>query len=897
MESALQNVERGIRDALQRLSDARARLATHRAALDEGRLMLASAVSPLLQLYPAEPVSLIPSCSSRGAKGTLVQLLSGHSAKSVISANNSPRHNALHCVDNPAEDAEEAIIISPTTASSAAASVAAAAGGRVSAPPPLPSLQLPPLMPSVLALPRTSMCAGFYSAMVARMQQLEEQRFNYRSKHVMHAAKLQIAQTWAREVQPWFDTVVQRGFFQQVIRRLDALDRRVARLCGRLALDRPQYVLTHHCTIQLKKDGGAPDPMVGKEGHLRRRQPYPQWCLDLTGDELSRGQSDLLCGANEQVLSGSDGGGERQAVQRCCFTEEVTCLSGPPSQQGRPCGATVGFGSAEGNHPSMCSLWRQYVQMASQTPGLGDEQRQTCEQSYSTPLPAEVLPEPLLRTPRSLRHVWHVIMEGLTSSGVDVVNNSVSAEPPHVLFASDGVYVGDAMRKSGNQLCQSDPSGVFLQNLSDLVRRCSALHPPPSAAQSTLPLCSHAEHRHETEYHGGRNDFAGDGRCGATALTQAPLPQDTDSPTVGLLSSHVCVLLCCAMQLCALAKLCNGICAGKPVRYKTPLPQLAYDGDVGGCSEDDAIEDGGIGDVEVARRGPRRSITVLAGTTDGLSMCQHTCEEQIAEALAAVYHAVPCLLSQFGLVFQKRNSSHEDDSDGWQGRRSEVKAAEVDESTGPQLCVASAGEGRICLMSNSADAGAAADGATDAVLWPTVGDALRDRDTFVQWWLSLASLSFNTELPQSGTPLVDLSLVYARALRVGCLFHSLLDSVEDACGERLPLPAAEAVPAVPSPGTPTLLTVARADSSTLAIRGTHVAHLNTIAAHRAAANVSASVPPLAASAQLSSLRQIELQMRQEWQSIETRLSVARSMAAATLRQAAHNDNEAGDLAC
>ncbi|TPP41233.1 hypothetical protein CGC21_32320 [Leishmania donovani] len=785
IESTLENVEHGIRNALQRLSDARARLATQRSALNENRLVLVRAVSPLLLVYPAESVLPAPSYSPCGASDTLLTpLLRGQSVKSAVAAGSSPRHNGLLCEVDRAEDFEDTIIISP----------AAAARERAPAPPTLLALQPLPPMSSPRALPQASTYAGFYSAMAARTQQLEEQCSSYYREHVKHAAKLQIAQVWAREVQPWFEKVVHRGFFQHVILRLDALNRRVVRLCRRLALDRPQYIPSRH-----------------------------------------------------------DDGGEGQAAQKCGCTAEATSLSAPPSQQGRTSDAALKLDSADGNNHPMCSLWRQYIQMVSQPDALDDEHRQAGEESHSPP-------SPLLRTPRSLRHVWHVTMEGLTSSDAGAVSDSMTAEPPSALPAADSVSVGDVMPHPGCRLHQRGHVDALVRNLSNLVRRRASLHLPLPPQQSTLRLCNHDEHEHEVGCHDGRDDAAGDGRRGATAL------------------------------------LCNAIRAGQPLCYVTPPPQLAYDADVGGCSGDDNVADDGIGGVEVVHIGPHEPMTVSARATDGPFTCQRTCEGQIAEALAAVYHTVPCLLSQLSLALQKRRGGAEYSGNAQREERSEVAASETDEATGSKPCAASAEEDRFCVTNSAADAGAGKDSATGAALWPTVGDAARDRDAFVRRWLSLASSLLTTELPPPSTPLTEVPSVYARVLRVGSLFRSLLDAAEDECDERLLQPAAGAASAVLSPTTTTPLTTARADVSTLAIHEIHVAQRNTTAAHRIARAVPASSIPLAATTRVSTLRQMELQTRQQWQSMETSLSVARSMAAAALKRAAPSDDEAGDVA-
>ncbi|CAC9497398.1 conserved hypothetical protein [Leishmania infantum JPCM5] len=880
IESTLENVEHGIRNALQRLSDARARLATQRSALNENRLVLVRAVSPLLLVYPAESALPAPSYSPCGASDTLLTpLLRGQSAKSAVAAGSSPRHNGLLCEVDRAEDFEDTIIISP----------AAAARERAPAPPTLLALQPLPPMSSPRALPQASTYAGFYSAMAARTQQLEEQCSSYYREHVKHAAKLQIAQVWAREVQPWFEKVVHRGFFQHVILRLDALNRRVVRLCRRLALDRPQYIPSRQCTIPIRRGMCAHGQMVGEEGHLHGRQPHSQCCPHLAGGVCNRGQTNGLRGVNGQVRSASDDGGEGQAAQKCGCTAEATSLSAPPSQQGRTSDAALKLDSADGNNHPMCSLWRQYIQMVSQPDALDDEHRQAGEESHSPP-------SPLLRTPRSLRHVWHVTMEGLTSSDAGAVSDSMTAEPPNALPAADSVSVGDVMPHPGCRLHQRGHIDALVRNLSDLVRRRASLHLPLPPQQSTLRLCNHDEHEHEVGCHDGRDDAAGDGRRGATALVRERLPLDTGSPPVALHHSHLCVLLCCAMQLCSLAQLCNAIRAGQPLCYVTPPPQLAYDADVGGCSGDDNVADDGIGGVEVVHIGPHEPMTVSARATDGPFTCQRTCEGQIAEALAAVYHTVPCLLSQLSLALQKRRGGAEYSGNAQREERSEVAASETDEATGSKPCAASAEEDRFCVTNSAADAGAGKDSATGAALWPTVGDAARDRDAFVRRWLSLASSLLTTELPPPSTPLTEVPSVYARVLRVGSLFRSLLDAAEDECDERLLQPAAGAASAVLSPTTTTPLTTARADVSTLATHEIHVAQRNTTAAHRIARAVPASSIPLAATTRVSTLRQMELQTRQQWQSMETSLSVARSMAAAALKRAAPSDDEAGDVA-
>ncbi|CBZ28027.1 conserved hypothetical protein [Leishmania mexicana MHOM/GT/2001/U1103] len=886
MESTLENVEHGIRNALQRLSDARARLATQRSALDANRLVLVRAVSPLLLLYSAESALPTPSYSPCGAADTLLSpLLRGQSAKSTTAAGRSPRHDGLLCKVDRAEDAEDTIIINP----------AAAARERVPAPATLLALQPLPSMSLARALPQTSTCAGFYSAMAARTQQLEEQCSNYHREHMMHAAKLQIAEVWAREVQPWFEKVVHRDFFQHVILRLDALNRRVVRLCGRLALDRRQYIPSCHCKTPIRRDMCAQGQVVGEERHLYGCQPHSQWCPHLTEGECNSGQTDGFRGVNGQARSASDGGGEGQATQQYGWAAEVTSLSAPPSQQRRT-SDIVKLDNAEGSHHPMCSLWRQYIQMVSQPNAPDDAHRQSGEESHSPPSPVQVLPAPLLRTPRSLRHVWHVIMEGLTSSDVDAVSDSMTAEPLSVLHTADRDAVGDAMPHPDRRLHQRGHIDALVRNLNNLVRRCPSLHPPLPAQPSTLRLCNHDECEHEVVCHDSRDDAAGDGRRGATALVQVRLSSGTGSPTVGHLHSHLSVVLCCAMQLCSLARLCNAIHAGQPQCYVTPPPQLSRDADVGGCSGDDNVAEDGIGCVEAMHLGPREPMAVLARTTDAHSICERSCEGTIAEALAAVYHTVPCLLSQLSLALQKRRGGPECSSDAQQTERSEVETAEMDELTGSEPCAASAEEDRICVTNSLADAGAGRDGAIDAALWSTVGDAARDRDAFVRRWLSLASSLHTTELSPPSIPLTEVPSVYARALRVGSLFRSLLDAVEDGCGESLLQPAAGAVPVVLSPTTPTPLTTARADASTLAIHEIHVAQRNTTAAHRVTRAVPASSPPLAAMTRLNSLRQMELQTRQQWQSMETSLSVARSMAAAALRQAAADDGEAGDLA-
>ncbi|CAG9576530.1 conserved hypothetical protein [Leishmania major strain Friedlin] len=879
MESTLENVEHGIRNALQRLSDARARLATRRSALDENRLVLVRAMSPLLLLYPAESALPAPSYSPGGATDTFfTPLLRGQSTKLAIAAGSSPRHDGLLCEVDRAEDVEDTIIISP----------AAAARERVSALPTLLAQQPLLPMPSPRALPQTSTCASFYSAMAARTQQLGEQCSNYHREHVKHAARLQIAQVWVGEVQPWFEKVVHRGFFQHVILRLDMLNRRVVRLCRRLALDRPQYIPSHQCTTPIGRGMCAHGQMVGEEGHLHGCQPCSQWRPHLARGGCNRGQSDGLLGVNGQVRSASDGGGEGQAAQQCSCAAEVASLSAPPSQQGRTSDVVLKLDSADGNRHSVCSLWRQYIQMVSQPDAMDDEHRHSGEESYSPP-------SPLLRTPRSLRHVWHVIMEGLTSNDVGAVSDSMTMEPPSVLLAADGDAVGDAMPHPGRRLYQRGHIDALVRNLSNLVRRCPLLHPPLPPQQSTLRLCSHDEHEHEVGCHDDCDDAAGDGRRGATALVRVRLSSDTGSPTVDLPHSHLSALLCCAMQLCSLARLCNAIRAGQPLCYVTPPPQLAYDGDVGGCSGDDNVADDGIGGVEVVHLRPREPLG-YGRATDSPSISQRTCEGQVAEALAAVYHTLPCLLSQLGLALQKRRGGAEYSSGAQREERSEVEAAETDESTAPKPCAASAEGDHFRVTNSLADAGAGKDSAIGTALWPTVGDAARDRDAFVRRWLSFASSLLTTELSPPSAPLTEVPSVYARALRVGSLFRSLLDAAEDECGERLLQPAAGAVSAVLSPTTPTPFTTARADPSTLAIHELHIAQRNTAAAHHVVRAVPASSPPLAATTRLSSLRQMELQTRQQWQSIETSLSVARSMAAAALKRAARDDGEAGDLA-
>ncbi|KAG5476232.1 hypothetical protein LSCM4_05211 [Leishmania orientalis] len=884
MESALENVGRGILDALQRLTDARARLTTHRTILDENRRVLVRAMSPLLLLHPAEATSSVPSCSSCGASDTpLTPLRRGQSANASGAAGSSPSYDALLSLDDRAEDAEDPIIISP----------AAAARARAPPAPQLLELQLPAPVSSAPALPGTSACAVFYSAMVARTQQIEAQRFHYRHEHAVHTAKLQISQAWVREVQPWFEKAVHRSFFVEVLHRLDALDRRLARLCRRMELDRPQYTPTRCGTLPTRRGAEAPDEVVSEAGHPHHRQLRAQWRPPLIGDGSERRPTDRLGGAHEQACTGGGDGGEREAVQPQPCTEEGSSLSVPPIQQGRASGAAAEVGSAEGSGHSVCSLWCQYICAVSQADTVGDEHLQSCEQSGHTLLPAKSLPVPLLRTPRSLRHVWHVIMEGFTSSGVAVDSGSRAAESVVAPPATDSVSMGDTVPQSGRRPPQLGHNNALLQSLSILVRRCFGLYSAPSGPQPTRPLCGQRALSHETGYHGGCGGAADDERRDATSLVQVRAPSDTGFLTVDLFPSHVCALLCCAMQLCPLAELHNTIRPRQPLHDGAALPRLTYDGGAGVCAEDDSDEDDAAGGAAVVLGGLPEPVALSAGTTDSHPIRQRTREELIAEALAAVYHAVPRLLSQFRRVFQKQRGRRGGDSGALQRGWSEVETMEVDASTRPRPCASSAEEDCTYLMKCTVDAGAATHG---AALCATVGDAARDCDAFAQRWLSLSSSLLTTATsPASNTLITDVPPLYARALRVGSLYRSFVDIVADECGERLTPHTGEAAPALASPATPTPLCTAPADGSALVISDFHLAQLSTAAAPRANFIAPASSPLLSASARLSSLRHMELQTRQQWQSTETRLSVARSMAAAALQRAAPGGSEARHL--
>ncbi|GET89568.1 hypothetical protein, conserved [Leishmania tarentolae] len=888
MENALENIERGIRDALQRLSDVRARLATHSSALDEKRLVLVRSVSPLLLQYPAESAPLIPSCSRGAADMLPTSLLSHQSVKSAITVSHSLHRDGLPCEDNDAEDVEDTIIISPAAASSVAAAAAAAAREQAPAPSALHPL---PLISSALALPQTSTCDGLYSAMVARTHELEEQCFHYHRGYMVHAAKLQIAQAWIRDVQPWFENVVYRGFCQRVLRRLDVLDQRVRRLCLRLSLDRHQYIPSCQCTTPIRRHKRAQGEMVDEERHPSVSQGDSQWRFCCARGWCNRGQTNGLRGVKGQTPSDSDRGGEKQATQQCGCLGETMCLPVPPSQQGCTSDAVAKLDGTEGNHNPMCFRWRQYIEMLSQPVTPGDEHLQSGEENHNTLSPILVLSAPLLRTPRSLRHVWHVIMEGLTSSDMAAASDSVTAEPPTVLPAA----VGDATAQPGRRLYHRGHIDMLVHNLSDLVRRCPSPRLPLPAQQLTLPFSNYEEHEHERDDPDIRDDPSGDKTPYATAGWQARLPLDTGSPAVDLLPSHLCVLLCCAMQLCSLAKLCNVIRADPSLPYVTPPPPLVHDADVGDFADDDSVADDGFDSVKVVQLRPREPIPVLARATHDHRICQRTREGQIAVALAAVYHTLPCMLLQLSLAIQTQRCGPPDSRDVPQKRNGETDAAEVDDTTAPKLYASPAEEDRSHVVKSRANTAPGKYATTDAALWPTVGDAARDRDAFVRWWWSLVSPLFTTELSPSSTSLTEVPSVYARALRVGSLFRTLLHVVEGECGERPPSPGTRALPAELAPTSPTSLTTTRADPSALAVHDIHGEQHNTTAVYGAAHAVPASSPPLAATTRLSSLREVELQTRQQWQSIETSLSVARSMVAEAFKRTACNDGGVSDL--
>ncbi|KAG5476505.1 hypothetical protein LSCM1_04218 [Leishmania martiniquensis] len=889
MESVLKNVERGICNAQQHLIDTRARLATHRATLDGNRRALVRAMSSLLLLHPDEVVSPMPSTSLYGASDTLLTpLRSGPSASTSAAAGSSPSPDALFSVDDFADDVEATIIINPAALSLATASAAAAARAGAPPAPPLLQLQPPPLVSSVPAFPATWTSAGFYAAVAARTQQLEAERFRYRHEHGMRTAKLWMAHAWVREVLPWFEAVAHRSFFTNVVQRLDALDRRVARLCRRIDLDRPQYTPTCCRTMQLQRGTETPDELAGKARHLPCHQLRARWCPCLTETVCQRMPVDEGPGTGEEARTGGDDGGEREAVQpqSCGCTEALTRFSVPPSQQRSAGDATRAFGSVGGSHHSVCPLWCQYDRVISQTDTSGDEQLRACEPGLPTPLPATGLPVPLLRTPRSLRHVWHVIMEGLTSSDVVAGSGAVAAEPVTAPPATDGDAAGAMVRQLGHGSYQLGHSDALMQNLSSLVRQCFELRSSSPRPQPRLPPCNNPEHHYETGCCGGRGGAAGDGRRDAIPLVQVRLPSGASPPTEDVFHSHTCALLCCAMQLCTLAEPCHPMHAAQLLHDGAALPQLVYDEGTGARAEDDTAEGDCVGRTEMEPGGSRKPIAVLAETTGDHFMGQRTPEQRIVEALAAVYHAVPRLLSHLQLVLQTQSGRREDGSGAWQGRRGETEAIQVDASARPRPCAISAEMDCTCVTNS----------AVDAARYSTVGDAARDGDAFAQRWLSLSPPSITTAAsPPDASLMADVPFVYARALRVGSMFRFFVDAVEDECGERLHPPPGGAAAALPSPALPSPHTTMHADASTMAIGHLHLAQLSTAAAHRVNAIAPKALPPLSASARLSSLRQTDLQARQQWQSIETRLSVARSMAAAALRRAALGDSEAHGL--
>lgn len=73
--------------------------------------------------------------------------------------------------------------------------------------------------------------------------EVRERSCRCQQRCLLHAAKLQFAEEWTRLGLPWFENAVRRQFFLPLSSKLQLLERRLDRLCTRMSLNIPQYTL------------------------------------------------------------------------------------------------------------------------------------------------------------------------------------------------------------------------------------------------------------------------------------------------------------------------------------------------------------------------------------------------------------------------------------------------------------------------------------------------------------------------------------------------------------------------------------------------------------------------------------------------------------------------------
>ncbi|KAK7194345.1 hypothetical protein NESM_000349800 [Novymonas esmeraldas] len=746
MEDTLENVGTGVREALQRLSDTRARVAAQRRALLARQEDLVHAVAPLL----------LPPCVSRdGQRSTEGSCLpsrpEAERARAVggVVTPHCRRHRAEERCEHSADDVRD-------DAAPAGSAGAAAEAVRATA-----TLSLSPPLDGCVAAgaPARRTPAAFHADLAARTQLLECRRLHYLRQEMVRAARLHIAQTWAREVLPWFDSVVLHNFHRRVVERVRRLGRRVARLQRRVSLDTPQYVPALGCARCTTRAREGPSVHC-RQSHAER-------------DDVPREAVVVATGCTSAVARGRSNG--RSSSRSGTSTS-------PP-----------GAGDVS-HHDSLCSLWHQFLSAASPSAeALGDAHAESVDGSCDAacPLPAHrAAAASLASQPRSLRHVWYVITHAL-----------VCGEDGDAAAADEGDGSG-MLRGSGvlNVSVQSvmgqSPGGDHGDGLEG--RLCELLRAGRLLLLQQQQQQQQQQRRRQScpGYHDGAPGQVADVRFenGVSRLGENVCGTCVSRPDT---VAEVYTLLCAVAHLSALPRLCSG---GSNCQSaggaRLPLAGRVSHGDVV--------------DVAAAEEGDARCPSDTGADVGAVQKCGggRGGEWRLATTLSAVYHAVPRALLQLRLNVQQ----------GLAGASGDCSR----------------------LGASSPTSSAAADSRVAA------GEVVSDSELAVQWWSRTAEVAEAALVFSPRSSVASDVAVYARAVRVAVLYRRLFTDVD---------------------GEPRGTCATPSSSSTLPCG---VAPLSAL-----------TLPPLSASTRLCVLRRVELQARRQWQAMETGLSVARSMAAAS----------------
>jgi hypothetical protein len=301
----------------------------------------------------------------------------------------------------------------------------------------------------------------------------------------LHAAKLQFAEEWARLALPWFDEVVHRQFYGPLLRRLTRLDERLQRLCTRMSLDLPQYT-----PLIAHKGGDAESSNEGFAGAAMS-------CA-------SKLWSHYLHTALQKL---------HQALPPGTLIGECTAAAAPPLPPpfslitvNETCSTSEsGQTTAVATGPSMTVVEDEEVVIVAPLTAEG----------------AGSLQAALLHTPRSLRHVWHVLRCGLTESYAHASINS-----PQQPFSPSSkeergcggerssitspLRDGGVIKRLGScECCQggSDQGTCLDCSVADLLRRRATLCPRSTYPQGHLGEANSLVYPQEDVYAWGGGDF------------------------------------------------------------------------------------------------------------------------------------------------------------------------------------------------------------------------------------------------------------------------------------------------------------------------------------------------------------------------------------------------------